>query len=551
MEPRATKHQTVTSLIIVILTIFGQQIRAADNQTFYLDNLNYEDTIMYCSGDDSIELVAPADDEDLCWFTNGHIDTTCLKHLILPNGFEGLIYTQGSGNGYAIYVYPFKIDASQDQAIICGGTAQLYVGTSEINGPGSPTYEWTPATGLDNATIVNPKATVTNNTAYTVTVLTPNGCQSEDGINVIVNPFVVNEGQNKSIICGGTAQLDAVTSNYTGSGTLTYSWTPAIGLDNSTILNPKATVTDNTAYTVTVLTPNGCQSGDDITVSMRPMNNPNICMVGVDDNNKNMVIWEKLVSTSIDSFYIYKETNVTDVYQKIGAVAYSDISMYVDPLSRPEIQSNKYKISIYDNCDLESDQSPFHKTMHLSINQGQNNVWNLIWESYQGFTVSTFNIYRGTNRTDLQLIGTSPSSNTQFSDFSAPAGHVYYQIESVNPGACNPQKKSANVLLSESYNATRSNIATNNPTGMNENLTDLGEISIYPNPAKNEITIEFNQNSSTSRIVKILDLNGQIVKKVFLHSNKTILNTETLNSGIYIVHIKTDEGIITQKLILQ
>lgn len=31
-----------------------------------------------------------------------------------------------------------------------------------------------------------------------------------------------------------------------------------------------------------------------------------------------------------------------------------------------------------DPCGLESNKSPFHKTMHLSLNQGQNNVCNLI-----------------------------------------------------------------------------------------------------------------------------------------------------------------------------
>ena len=142
----------------------------------------------------------------------------------------------------------------------------------------------------------------------------------ETKININVDPFTVDAGDDKTIICGGTALLDGVTSNFTGTGTLTYAWSPTTGLDNSTVLNPRATVINNTNYTVTVLTPNGCQSKDSLVVSMQSMNSPSICMVGVDSANKNLIIWAKPVSTSIDSFYIYKETHVTNEYQKIGKI---------------------------------------------------------------------------------------------------------------------------------------------------------------------------------------------------------------------------------------
>ena len=279
------------------------------------------------------------------------------------------------------------------------------------------------------------------------------------------------------------------------------------------------------------------------------MNNPNICIVGIDSTNKNIVVWEKPVSTSIDSFYIYKETNVTNVYQKISAVNFNDYSVYLDTSSYPNIQSNKYKISIKDVCGFESDKSSFHKTMHLSINQGQNNVWNLIWESYEGFTVSTYYIYRGTNQIDLQLIGTSSASNTQYSDFSAPAGYVYYQIEVVSPYDCNPEKKSSNIIKSTSYNTSRSNFATNSPTGLNENLMDSKLITIFPNPTNNEIIIKFKKNSITDGLVEIIDMNGQVIKKVIMDFYKTIINIDELNRGIYVIQIKTDKGILIKKII--
>ncbi|MBV5343799.1 hypothetical protein JZU68_09450, partial [bacterium] len=93
-------------------------------------------------------------------------------------------------------------------------------------------YKWTPATGLNNDSIVNPTATVTSDITYTVTVTTPNGCTATDDIKVTVNSLTANAGVDKTIICGGTAQLNSVTTNYTGTGALKYKWTPATGLNN-------------------------------------------------------------------------------------------------------------------------------------------------------------------------------------------------------------------------------------------------------------------------------------------------------------------------------
>src|ERR1019366_4854249 len=281
-------------------------------------------------------------------------------------------------------------------------------------------YKWTPALGLNNDAIKNPVATMIHDTKYFVTVTTPDGCTAIDSVTVVVNPLTVS-GRDTSLVCGHGAVLRTNT-NYNGTGKLNYSWLPTTGLDSSTIANPFVSGNSNQTYTVTATTPNGCIATDNIHITLNPMNATEICIVGVDSANENMIVWNKPSSTAINSFYIYRETNVTNVYQKIGAVSYDSLSVFVDVNSHPDVQSNKYKISIKDNCGLESDVSAPHQTMHLSINQGQGNIWNLIWDSYQGFTVSTYNIYRGTVPNNLQLIGSSSGSNAQYSDLNAPSG---------------------------------------------------------------------------------------------------------------------------------
>jgi len=452
-----------------------------------------------------------------------------------------------------VTVNSLTANAGVDKTIICGGTAQLNSVTSNYTGAGTLKYKWTPATGLNNDSIVNPMATVTSDITYTVTVTTPNACTATDDIKVTVNSLTANAGVDKTIICGGTAQLNSVTTNYTGAGTLKYKWTPATGLNNDSIINPTATLINDVVYTVTVKTPNGCTATDQVSVSIIPMSKPEIGMVGVSSNNKNLIAWNKPLSTGVESYYIYRETNVTNVYEKIGIVPYDSLSIYVDNQSLPDVQSNKYKLSILDRHGLESPQSNYHKTMHLAINKGMGNTWNLSWEAYEGFVVSTYNIYRGTTTTNLTLLGSTSGGNTQYNDLNAPTGDVYYQLEVISPNSVNPtkiltsQKTKAeeNSLYNSliSYSSSRSNIATNVVSGINE-LGENNKINIYPNPVKNELRIDFEGGST----FEILNLIGQVVYNGNLIKN-TIVQTSNLSSGIYLIKFKTGKSFEYKKII--
>jgi photosystem II stability/assembly factor-like uncharacterized protein len=430
-----------------------------------------------------------------------------------------------------VSVNPLTADAESNKTIICGGTAQLNNVTSNYTGTGTLSYNWVPATGLNYDTIPNPTATVTNNSTYFVTVTTPNGCTAVDSVNVLVNPLIIT-GTNGTIICGNSTTLNT-TTNYTGTDTLTYAWSPSIGLSDSTAANPYVTLTSNQTYTVTVTTVNGCSATDDVNATLIPMNAPEICIVGVDSTNKNLIVWNKPGSLAIDSFYIYRETNITNVYQKIGAVNYDNLSLFVDVNSFPDVQSNKYKISIKDDCGLESARSAYHKTMHLAINQGTGNTWNLIWEAYEGFTVSTYNVYRGTVPDSLQLIGTSSGSNTQYSDFSAPSGYVYYQVEVVSSNFCNPSK---------SYNSSRSNVATNNPNGIIENSNASDLFSIYPNPVTANLQIQTNLQIKN---IEITDIAGRLLYT----TTSKIIDCSDFAKGVYFIKIETVNGIAVKKFV--
>ena len=458
-------------------------------------------------------------------------ETKYFVTVTTPNGCAAI-------DSIIVHVNPLIANAGNDKLIICGGTAQLDNVMTNYTGTGTLTYLWSPTTGLNDSTIINPTATVIAETKYFVTITTPNGCNAIDSVVVHVNSLTAEAGTIKSIICGGIAQLDNVTSNYTGTGTLSYAWSPTTGLSDSTISNPTTTAT-GIAYTVTVSTPNGCSATDNVYVNLVPMDTIGICIVGVDSTNKNVIIWDKPVSAAIDSFYIYRETNITGQYAKIGSVYYDSMSVYRDTLSFPDVQSNKYKISIKDSCGLESAKSAYHKTMHLAINQGMGTVWNLIWEQYEGFTVTTYNIYRGTAANNLQLIGSTSGGSNQYTDNTAPTGYVYYQVEVMSPNSCYPSK---------SYNSSRSNIATNNTIGVNEFNENSSSISIYPNPANENITIE-NIVFTKGDVVQIYNVHGQLLMQQNLLLTKTEINVSSFAKGVYAVKLSNSDYTVVKRFV--
>ncbi len=482
------------------------------------------------------------------WFpTNGLNDANVSSPIANPTATTTYVVTASTANGCSskdtvnVFVNPLIANAGLDKTIICGGAVLLDSIISNYSGTGYLTYNWTPSTGLNNDSIPNPTTTITNDTIYFVTITTPNGCTAIDSISIIVNPLTIT-GTNGTIFCGDSTTLNT-SNNYSGTDSLTYSWFPATGLDNATIANPFASADSNQTYTVTLTTTNGCIATTDVNVTLIPMNATEICIVGVDSTNKNRIVWNKPISSAIDSFYIYRETNITNIYQKTGAVSYDSLSVFVDVNSFPDVQSNKYKISVKDDCGLESNLSTAHKTMHLAINQGMGSTWNLIWDPYEGFTVSTYNVYRGTTSNNLQLLGTSSGSNTQYSDLTAPSGDLYYQVEVVSPNSCTP---------SRSYNSSRSNIASNSPNGIHEIMNEAELFSIYPNPASSKIMITNNGKMSDETYLSICNIRGeQIMDEKFQNKNRMELDISLLSNGIYFVKMRTEKKVAVKKFIKQ
>jgi hypothetical protein len=298
------------------------------------------------------------------------------------------------------------------------------------------------------------------------------------------------------------------------------------------------TSNNNTAsYTLTNV--GGCDSI--VTLNLVILPEPDIqevCIVGVDSiTNLNRIVWEKGLSLAIDSFYIYRETSISNQYELVGAQPYDSLSVWIDPNSNPTVQAYRYKITALDSCGNESLPSNFHKTIHLTINQGVGNSWNLIWSDYEGINFGSYNIYRGTDPTNISLLTTIQSNLNSYTDLTPPTGPVYYQIEVVNPNNCDPTKIMG-------YDVSRSNIVTNQNNGIETKF--FKNIIIYPNPTNSEITVEIDQ-SLIGLNYSLVDNLGRVVINGQFHSQKEKIVFNELSKGVYFLSII--ESSLTYKIV--
>jgi len=138
---------------------------------------------------------------------------------------------------------------------ICPGFSTQLMGT-----PGYADYIWN--TGDTTSAITVSPIVLTN---YTLTVSDIYGCSGSTAINIHIKPVpVAVAGTDTSVCYGSGVQL-------TSSGGVSYSWSPGISLNATTISNPVASPSVTTTYLVVVSNTQGCTASDDLVVHVNPL----------------------------------------------------------------------------------------------------------------------------------------------------------------------------------------------------------------------------------------------------------------------------------------
>ena len=96
---------------------------------------------------------------------------------------------------------------------------------------------------------------------------------------------------------------------------------------------------------------------------------------------------------------------------------------------------------------------------------------------------------------------------------------------------------------STTYNFTDQLLITNIVTNINQ-IKNF-ETDVFPNPATDKITI----NAPAKSDIEIINIRGQIVKKMTINDNNKDIDISNLSKGVYIIKIVTNKEIMTKKFI--
>jgi gliding motility-associated-like protein len=161
---------------------------------------------------------------------------------------------------------PFKMQVGPSVSV-CRGSSTI------MSASGTDLYSWTPAQGLNNSHIAEPKASPSETTNYRVIGTDDLGCFSDTGyvsVKVYAIP-TVNAGEDKTINVGQTIDLiPQISADVTG-----VNWTPTSGVFRNNYPGIAAKPVESTEYTVEVVNEGGCRARDMVTVYVL-CNNANV-----------------------------------------------------------------------------------------------------------------------------------------------------------------------------------------------------------------------------------------------------------------------------------
>lgn len=330
------------------------------------------------------------------------------------------------------------------------------------------------------------------------------------------------------------------------SGTVPFSYSVNSSNPVTSSSNPFTVNLSIGTHSITGSDDNGCLIEEEVTINqINTYGDEEICMVTVDSlTGKNMVIWEKTTGVFTNWFTVYKQNNLTSLYDSIGAVHMDSLSVFLDAGSNPQQTSDRYRLSVLDECGAESILSDVHRTIHLSANQGLNGEVNLLWNAYEGFTYPNFEILRSSNGNPYQTIGTVANNSYSYTDLTPPLGTNYYRVSVSNPNGCNPSReenKSYSNIVDDEGNPVFSGISGNTL-----------EYSVHPNPSDGVYSITFtgmNENAKYS----VLDSRGRTILSGTLPSSgqntSFQIDLSSYTVGLYFIRIYSKGAASAQRLV--
>ncbi|XZF16012.1 gliding motility-associated C-terminal domain-containing protein [Chitinophagaceae bacterium MMS25-I14] len=213
----------------------------------------------------------PADSANFVynWVGNYMSDTTAKDPIAYVGKTQTFyVYTYGYngckvGDTFTVFVPHHNFLAYPKDTAICYGQS-VYVHVR--NGASYKWYEgdsFSPATSLSCDNCQDPLATPSVTTKYYIVVNDTVNCPDTLSITIVVKPL-----PNVHILNHDTTIKYGQSLQLIGSGAYLYSWSPSGSLSDPNVVNPVATPTEPTLYTLWAIGSNQCSNSDSVRVNI-------------------------------------------------------------------------------------------------------------------------------------------------------------------------------------------------------------------------------------------------------------------------------------------
>jgi hypothetical protein len=322
---------------------------------------------------------------------------------------------------------------------------------------------------------------------------------------------------------------------------------PYIISGNSLILSSTTSAWNGAAFRC-VITSLDCAAGTLTTrEALLTTASIDLCMVTTDETSgKNVIVFDKPANLAgVDSFLVYRDNGSGD-FEWIGRLYKDAMSTFIDEDADPSSHSYRYQVTVLDvnKTHFPINNASSLNSIHLGVTPGAGQSLQLTWNSYDQNPANTYTIYRGLTSDAMNIVGTVTDDGTSYTDNSAPAADLFYQIELVLSTSCNPTARTS-VLASSKSNKVEQN---NTVTGTDQSSA-FNEFVLYPNPASDVVLLTGLLEEST--VITVYDLSGSPVKSISTTSSSLSFSVNELSKGLYLMEVQNSYGINRRSLVIE
>lgn len=390
------------------------------------------------------------------------------------------------------------------------GTATV----ATVNGPALSSYMWSPGSGTDVTA-----TGLTGGTNYTLTAVNADNCTSTKSIIVVAGGAPT----------ASTTVVSTVSCSGGNNGAFNISLAPAtVGYTYSINGGAFAAATSITGLTAGTYTVNGTDGSCNVTTSAVIIQ-PATAMTGgastitnVDCNGNSTGSIVISGVTGGTGAYKYSWTGTTTGGPQASATI-------------PSLAAGTYNIVVQDanNCTLTPAIAAAVVTQPSAAISGTVVTQTDMTSPYS----VTINITGGTAPYTVAGAGITPSLT------GVTAGNKVISIAAAGAG-------STDLTITDAKNCTYTLVMA--PVGVKE-VNSVNNLSVFPNPTENNVTISFNSTEAKNVTVKLVSLNGQEIftqeLPQFVGEYSKTVNLSTQAQGVYFLQIVSDKNVTTKKVV--